>query len=67
MLFYVYLHNFMYQQANIWKKDTYTYQTQLPPAEAGGLLWPEGHFLRLKVACRLKPVLLRLKSPKSTT
>lgn len=26
MLFYVYLHNFMYQQANIWKKDTYTYQ-----------------------------------------
>lgn len=42
-------------------------RTQLPPAEAGGLLWSEDHFLRLKVACRLKPVPLRLKSPKSTT
>lgn len=30
--------------------------TQLPPSEDGGLLWSKDHFLRLKVACRLKPV-----------
>ena len=30
--------------------------TQLPPSEDGGLLWSKDHFLRLKVACSLKPV-----------
>ena len=33
-----------------------TTTTQLPPSEDGGLLWSKDHFLRLKVACRLKPV-----------
>ena len=33
-----------------------TRATQLPPSEDGGLLWSKDHFLRLKVACRLKPV-----------
>ena len=37
-------------------KSLITSLTQLPPSEDGGLLWSKDHFLRLKVACRLKPV-----------
>ena len=36
--------------------DMFIQKTQLPPSEDGGLLWSKDHFLRLKVACRLKPV-----------
>ena len=38
------------------KFDIVSKLTQLPPSEDGGLLWSKDHFLRLKVACRLKPV-----------
>lgn len=44
---------------SIWNNETYKFfkgKTQLPPSEDGGLLWSKDHFLRLKVACRLKPV-----------